>query len=94
MMESAVSEKPNEVEVNSLNINFKKKQEELKKSLKDKFKEMRNILIVQEQTTEAILLKNLQYIDKELKNLQQVDYRKFEEAESWMKNAKVKLDNF
>lgn len=46
MMESAVSEKPNEVEVNSLNINFKKKQEELKKSLKDKFKEMRNILIV------------------------------------------------
>lgn len=55
---------------------------------------MRNILIVQEQTTEAILLKNLQYIEKELKNLQQVDYRKFEEAENWMKNAKVKLDNF
>jgi len=33
-------------------------------------------------------------MDKELKNLHQVDYRKFEEAESWMKNAKVKLDNF
>ena len=55
---------------------------------------MRNTLIVQEQTTEANLLKNLQYIEKELKNLQQVDYRKFEEAENWMKNAKVKLDNF
>ena len=55
---------------------------------------MRNILIVQEQTTEAILTKNLQYIDKELKNLQQVDHSKFQEAEHWLKNAKIKLDNF
>lgn len=94
MMETGFAEKPNELEVHSLSVNFKTKQEELKKQLKEKFKEMRNILIVQEQTTEAILLKNLQYIDKELKNLQQVDYRKFEEAEQWMKNAKVKLDNF
>jgi hypothetical protein len=46
MMESGFSEKPNELEVHSLNINFKNKQEELKKALKDKFKEMRNILIV------------------------------------------------
>lgn len=39
-------------------------------------------------------MKNLGYIDKELKNLQSVDYRKFEEADVWLKNAKVKLDNF
>lgn len=94
MMETAVSEKPNEMEVNSLNLNFKKKSEELKRNLKEKFKEMRNMLIVQEQTTEAILLKNLQYVEKELKVLQQVDYKKFDEAEMWLKNAKVKLDNF
>lgn len=55
---------------------------------------MRNILIVQEQTTEAVLQKNLVYIEKELKNLQSVDYGKFQEAEHWLKNAKIKLDNF
>ena len=59
-----------------------------------KFKNMRNILIVQEQTTEAILIKNLAYVEKELKSLQAIDYKKFEEAERWLKNAKVKLDNF
>ena len=94
MMETAAAEKPNEMEVTSLHLNFKKKSEDLRKTLKDKFKEMRNILVVQEQTTEAILMKNLTYVEKELKNLQSVDYRKFEEAEAWLKNAKVKLDNF
>ena len=69
MMETAAQEKPNEMEVNSLNLNFKKKSEELRRQLKDTFKEMRNILIVQEQTTEAVLTKNLAYVEKELKNL-------------------------
>ena len=55
---------------------------------------MRNMLIVQEQTTEAILTKNLQYVERELKNLQAVDYKMFGEAERWLKNAKVKLENF
>ena len=70
MVETGFSEKPNEMEVNQLNINYKVKHDELKKQLKDRFKEMRNILIVQEQMTEAILLKNLSYFDKELKVLQ------------------------
>jgi hypothetical protein len=69
MMETAASEQPNEQEVSSLVFNYKKKSEELRKSLKENFQEMRNILIVQEQTTEAILQKNLVYIEKELKNL-------------------------
>lgn len=94
MMETAAAEKPNEVEVNTLSMNFKRKSDEMRRQLREKFKEMRNILVVQEQTTEAILTKNLQYVDKELKVLQAVDYRKFDEAEAWMKNAKVKLDNF
>lgn len=66
----------------------------MKQQLKAQFKQMRNILIVQEQTTEAILLKNLTYVEKELKGLQAIDYKKFEEAERWLKTAKVKLDNF
>ena len=43
---------------------------------------------------EAILKKNLQYVDSELKNLKSVDYRMFDEADKWLKNAKGKLDNF
>lgn len=69
MMETAASEKPNEQEVQSLGLNFRKKSEELRRQLKERFQEMRNILVVQEQTTEAILQKNLVYIEKELKNL-------------------------
>ena len=55
---------------------------------------MRAKLKVQEQTVEAILKKNLQYVDNELKNLKAVDYRMFDEADKWLKNAKIKLDNF
>lgn len=38
--------------------------------------------------------RNLQYVENELKNLKGVDYRMFDEAEKWLTNAKVKLDNF
>lgn len=55
---------------------------------------MRAILKVQEQTTEAILKKNLTYIENELKNLKGIDYKMFDDADKWLKNAKVKLDNF
>jgi hypothetical protein len=55
---------------------------------------MRRILLVQEQTTEAILKKNLSYVENELKNLKSIDYKMFDEAERWLKNAKSKLDNF
>jgi len=44
---------------------------------------MRAKLKVQEQTVEAILKKNLQYVDNELKNLKGVDYRMFDEADKW-----------
>lgn len=73
---------------------FKLKQEELKSNLKEKFKEMRAILKVQEQMADAILKKNLTYIENELKSLKNIDYKMFNDAEKWLKNAKVKLDNF
>jgi hypothetical protein len=55
---------------------------------------MRAKLKVQEQMVDAILKKNLSYVEHELKNLRSVDYRTFNDAEKWLKNAKVKLDNF
>jgi hypothetical protein len=55
---------------------------------------MRSKLKVQEQIAEAILKKNLNYMENEIKNLKSVDYTTFNDAEKWLKNAKVKLDNF
>ena len=52
------------------------------------------MLKVQEQTTEAILKKNLTHIENELKNLKSLDYKMFQDADKWLKNTKVKLDNF
>jgi len=43
---------------------------------------------------DAILKKNITYIENELKNLRNVDYSMFNEAAKWLKMAKVKLDNF
>ena len=43
---------------------------------------------------DAILKKNLTYIENELKTLKNIDYKMFNDAEKWLKNAKVKLDNF
>jgi hypothetical protein len=43
---------------------------------------------------DAILKKNLSYVELELRNLKNVDYKTFAEAERWLKNAKIRLDNF
>lgn len=55
---------------------------------------MKAQLKVQEQICDAILKKNLQYVDNELRNLKSIDYSKFNDAEQWLKKIKVKLDNF
>jgi len=55
---------------------------------------MKAQLKVQEQICDAILKKNLTYVDHELKNLKNIDYSKFSEAEKWLKKVKVKLDTF
>ena len=55
---------------------------------------MRTKLKVQEQMVDAILKKNISYVENELKNLRNVDYSMFNEADKWLKMAKVKLDNF
>jgi len=90
----AAQEKPDEAQVNQIYDQFKKKSADLRTALKDKFKEMRQILKVQEQTTEAILKKNLNHIENELKNLKSIDYKMFDDADKWLKNANVKLENF
>ena len=55
---------------------------------------MRAKIKVQEQMVDAIFKKNISYVEHELKNLRNVDYSMFNEANKWLKMAKVKLDNF
>jgi hypothetical protein len=90
----ANEEKPDETQVNQIYDQFKKKSADMRTQLKEKFKEMRQIIKVQEQTSEAILKKNLNHIESELKNLKSVDYKMFNDADKWIKNAKGKLDSF
>ena len=94
IVEQTASEKPDEVLVEQISTQFKKKSQDLRTTLTNKFKEMRSKLKVQEQIAEAILKKNLNYMENEIKNLKSVDYTTFNDAEKWLKNAKVKLDNF
>lgn len=36
----------------------------------------------------------MNHIENELKNLKSIDYKMFNDADKWIKNAKGKLDNF
>ena len=38
--------------------------------------------------------RNLSHVENELKNLKSLDYKMFSDADKWLKNAKIKLDNF
>lgn len=80
--------------VDKIQQNYSAKSQQLRQLLSKKFKEMKAQLKVQEQICDAILKKNLQYVENELKNLKNIDYSKFNEAEKWLKKVKVKLDNF
>lgn len=43
---------------------------------------------------DAMVSKNLKYVENELKQLKSIDYGMFSEGEKWLKNAKIKLDAF
>ena len=62
IVEASSSDKPDEVQVDQILANFKLKSGDLRTQMKNKFKEMRAILNVQEQSTEAILKKNFGYV--------------------------------
>lgn len=73
---------------------FQAKSSEMKRSLKDKFTELKMILKIQEQIAETILKKNLSYIEGEISKLRRVPQRLFEDADEWSIAAKQKLDKF
>ena len=73
---------------------FQTKSAELKRSLKEKFTELKMILKIQEQIAETILKKNLSYIENEIAKMRRVPQRLFNDADEWSLAAKAKLDKF
>ena len=67
---------------------FNGKSTELKRTLKDKFTELKMILKIQEQIAETILKKNLSFIEQEISKLRRVPQRLFEDADEWSTAAK------
>lgn len=94
IVNQSASEKPDETMVSQIEDIFKAKHQNLKQTMANKFKEFRAKLKVKEQIVDAILKKNLLYLENGLKGLKSVDYSMFNDADKWMKNAKKKLDNF
>lgn len=83
-----------QAQVNQMNTEFRQKSNELRSNLKEKFNELKMILKIQEQKAETILKKNLSFIENQIHRMQKVPARLFEDADSWAKAAKQKLDQF
>ncbi len=62
--------------------------------MKDKFKEMEASLKIQEQTTEAILKKNIAFIENYFKKIRDAPRNIVDDTDKWLKQAKEKLDKF
>lgn len=73
---------------------FRQKSNELRNQLKEKFRELKTMLMIQEQKAETILKKNLAMIDGEIAKMQKVPARLFEDADNWAVEARKKLDLF
>ncbi len=73
---------------------FKIKSHDLKSLVTTKFKELKASLKIQQQHIESVLKKNLQHIENQFQKIKDVPPRLFEDADKWLKHAKVQLDNF
>jgi hypothetical protein len=78
---------PNQVEM--LQAQFRQKSNELKQLVSSKFKELKASLKIEEQQTEMVLRKNLQHIENHFQIIRDVPHRLFDDADKWLKNAKV-----
>ena len=59
---------------------------------KQKFKEIKTALLIQEQTTGIILKKNLAHIEEHLMQTKKVPQRFFDDLDEWNNLAKRQLD--
>lgn len=66
----------------------------MKSLVSNRFKELKALLKIQEQQIESVLKKNLLFIENQFQTLKDVPTRLIDDADRWLKTAKVKLDNF
>lgn len=83
-----------QAQVSAMAAEFQQKAADLRRTLKDKFNELKTILKIQEQMAETILKKNLAYIEGQIAKMRKVPQRLFEDVDAWTMAAKDKLDKF
>lgn len=86
--------KVDQAEVEALYHRYKNKSGELRTLVQNRFKELKASLKIQEQQIESILNRNLKYLEQQFQGLRDQPTRLIDDAERWLKTAKVKLDNF
>ncbi len=86
--------KVDQAEVEALYHRFKNKSSELRTLVSNRFKELKASLKIQEQQIESVLNKNLNFIESQFQSLRDQPTRLIDDADRWLKTAKVKLDNF
>ena len=62
--------------------------------VKEKFKEIKSIIKIQEAAAETILSKNIEKIEGQFKTLRDIPKKLYEDTDKWLKAAQKKLDGF
>ena len=94
MIEQNQLGKVDRAQVEMLLHRFRAKSNELKSLVSNRFKELKASLKIQEQQIDSVLRRNLNHIENQFQILKDVPTRLIDDADRWLKTAKVKLDNF
>lgn len=94
LVHETASNRVEPAQLQAMQAEFNSKSVSMKTVLAEKFKEIRQIINMQEQIATTILDTNLQCIEKELAKMKLVPASLFENAEVWSQSAKEKLDLF
>ena len=94
IVEDLGQNKIDQLQVEKLAKEFETKRNQLNINLKEKFKELRQQLQLQEQRQEAILNLTCSEIESGIERLRKVPRHLFEDVDLWRSEAKDRLDMF
>jgi hypothetical protein len=86
--------KIDQAQVEQMYLKFRGRSTELRTSVQQRFKQLKEALKVQEKSIETDLNRNINFIEHQFQILRNVPTRLIDDADRWLKTAKVKLDNF
>lgn len=73
---------------------YRNKSSELRTLMQNRFKELKASLKIQEKQIESVLNRNINFVEAQFQGLRDQPTRLIDDADRWLKTAKVKLDNF